>query len=203
MSQEFFELTKIYYHRLAWVDDFKKVQDQILKFAPTVPEEKTYDYYDLFLERLKGKIEPATSGHGSIDLIVPGCPKSYWENMKKMKESFCKLKRRLSQAATRLSTDLGFKLDSGFLSTGCKAALETVRCGEKEIIDLIECGMNARDCIISNCKTAAFLFQGQNAGSVITQRMIWWTFLYMESNLHPCGCCHDIWRKYKCFQLMM
>ena len=157
MSQEFFELTKIYYHRLAWVDDFKKVQDQILKFAPTVPEEKTYDYYDLFLERLKGKIEPATSGHGSIDLIVPGCPKSYWENMKKMKESFCKLKRRLSQAATRLSTDLGFKLYSGFLSTGCKAALETVRCGEKEIIDLIECGMNARDCIISNCKNGSIL----------------------------------------------
>lgn len=76
VSQEFFELTKIYYHRLAWVDDFKKVQDQILKFAPTVPEEKTYDYYDLFLEKLKGKIEPATSGHGSIDLIMPGCHKA-------------------------------------------------------------------------------------------------------------------------------
>ena len=95
--------------------------------------------------------------HGSIDLIVPGCPKSYWESMKKMKESFHRLKRQLSQAATRLSTDLGFKLDSGFLSTGCKAALETVRCGEKEIIDLIECGMNARDCIISNCKNGSIL----------------------------------------------
>lgn len=51
----------------------------------------------------------------------------------------------------------GFKLDSGFLSTGCKAALEVVRCGEKEIIDLIECGMNARDCIISNCKNGSIL----------------------------------------------
>ncbi len=51
----------------------------------------------------------------------------------------------------------GFKLDSGFLSTGCKAALEAVRCGEKEIIDLIECGMNARDCIISNCKNGSIL----------------------------------------------
>lgn len=51
----------------------------------------------------------------------------------------------------------GFKLDSGFLSTGCKAALEVVRCGEKEIIDLLECGMNARDCIISNCKNGSIL----------------------------------------------
>lgn len=76
VSQTFFELTNIYYHRLKWVDDFKEVKDQILKFAPTVPEEKTYFYYDLFYERLKGKIEPTTSGHGSIDLIVPGCHKA-------------------------------------------------------------------------------------------------------------------------------
>ena len=76
MSQEFFDLTGIYYHRLQWVDDFKEVTDQILKFAPTVPKEKTYFYYDIFRERLKGKVEPTTSGHGSIDLIVPGCHKA-------------------------------------------------------------------------------------------------------------------------------
>lgn len=76
VSQAFFELTGIYYHRLKWVDDFKTVKDQILKFAPTVPEEKTYFYYDIFCERLKGKVEPTTSGHGSIDLIVPGCHKA-------------------------------------------------------------------------------------------------------------------------------
>lgn len=76
VSEEFFELTGIYYHRLEWVDDLKKVRDQILKFAPTVPEEKTHLYYRLFCERLKGKAEPTTSGHGSIDLIVPGCHKA-------------------------------------------------------------------------------------------------------------------------------
>ncbi len=76
VSQEFFDLTKIYYHRLQWVDDFKMVTDQILKFAPTVPEEKTYFYYDMFRKRLNGKLEPVTSGHGSIDLIVPGCHKA-------------------------------------------------------------------------------------------------------------------------------
>lgn len=76
VSQEFFDLTKIYYHRLKWVEDFKEVKDQILKFAPTVPEEKTYFYYDIFCEKFKGKVEPTTSGHGSIDLIVPGCHKA-------------------------------------------------------------------------------------------------------------------------------
>ena len=76
VSQAFFDLTSIYYHRLKWVDDFKEVKDRILKFAPTVPEEKTYFYYDMFREKLKGKIEPTTSGHGSVDLIVPGCHKA-------------------------------------------------------------------------------------------------------------------------------
>lgn len=76
VSQEFFELTNNYYHRLQWTDDFKDVKDQILKFAPTVPEEKTYFYYDIFRKRLKGRVEPTTSGHGSIDLIVPGCHKA-------------------------------------------------------------------------------------------------------------------------------
>lgn len=76
VSQAFYNLTSIYYHRLKWVDDFKKVKDQILKFAPTVPEEKTYFYYDMFYERLDGKLVPTTSGHGSIDLIMPGCHKA-------------------------------------------------------------------------------------------------------------------------------
>lgn len=61
---------------MQWTDDFKEVSDQILKFAPTVPEEKTYFYYDMFRERLGGKVEPTISGHGSIDLIVPGCHKA-------------------------------------------------------------------------------------------------------------------------------
>lgn len=76
VSQSFFELTGIYYHRLQWVDDFKEVKDQILKFAPTVPEERTWEFHDMFRDRLRGKIEPTTSGHGSIDLIVPGCHKA-------------------------------------------------------------------------------------------------------------------------------
>ena len=76
VSREFFGLTKIYCHRLEWADDFRKVDDQILKFAAIVPEEKTYYYYDMFRERLEGRLEPTTSGHGAIDLILPGCHKA-------------------------------------------------------------------------------------------------------------------------------
>ena len=76
MSREFFELTKIYCHRLDWADDFREVDDRILKFAVTVPDEKTYYYYDMFRERLEGRLEPTTSGHGAIDLILPGCHKA-------------------------------------------------------------------------------------------------------------------------------
>ncbi len=71
VSQEFFDATRQFYHRLKWVDDLRTVDDQILKFAPTVPLVKTYFYYDLLRKKLKGKIEPLTSGHGSIDLILP------------------------------------------------------------------------------------------------------------------------------------
>ncbi len=76
VSEAFFELTSIYYHRLTWVDDFSQVEDQILKFAPTVPVEKTAYYCDLFREKLKGSLIPTSSGHGSVDLIVPGCHKA-------------------------------------------------------------------------------------------------------------------------------
>ena len=37
---------------------------------------KAYYYYDMFRERLEGRLEPTTSGHGAIDLILPGCHKA-------------------------------------------------------------------------------------------------------------------------------
>lgn len=77
VSQDFYDLTAVYYHHLQWTDDFKSVDDQILKFAPTVPEERTWEFYDMFRERLGGRLEPTTSGHGSIDLIIPGCHKAW------------------------------------------------------------------------------------------------------------------------------
>lgn len=76
VSDDFFELTNKYYPRLQWVDDLAQVDDSILKFAPTVPVEKTDYYTELFKDQLKGLLVPTGSGHGSIDLIVPGCHKA-------------------------------------------------------------------------------------------------------------------------------
>lgn len=76
VSQEYFDFVNLYYHRLAWVDDLKQVDDQFLKFALMVPEEKTELYYDLLKRQLHGKMVPTASGYGCIDLIVPGCHKA-------------------------------------------------------------------------------------------------------------------------------
>lgn len=76
VSQKYFDIMTHYYHRLRWIDDFKKVDDQILKFACNVPVDKTQVYCDMFAERLKGKIEVTTSGFGAIDLISLGCHKA-------------------------------------------------------------------------------------------------------------------------------
>lgn len=76
VSAEFFEATKKYCHRLQWVDDFAEVDDEILKFTPTVPAEKTAYYTELFQEQLNGALVPTSSGNGEIDLIIPDCHKA-------------------------------------------------------------------------------------------------------------------------------
>lgn len=76
VSEKFYEMTKTYYHRLAWTEDLKQVQDRIMKFSLAVPDAKTSYYHDLFLEELEGRMLPVSSGHGAIDLILPGCHKA-------------------------------------------------------------------------------------------------------------------------------
>lgn len=76
VDQAFYDLSSIYYHELRWVDDFRTVNDQILKFTLTVSGEKTSEYCEWLRQELDGKVESTTSGHDSIDLIVPGCHKA-------------------------------------------------------------------------------------------------------------------------------
>ena len=52
----------------------------------------------------------------------------------------------------------GFKLYNTEMSTGCKAALCVANCPDL-IIDLIECGLNARDVIIGLCKDGNILIK--------------------------------------------
>lgn len=41
------------------------------------PAEKTAEYLEIMQNSLAGKLEATSSGHGSIDLIIPGCHKAY------------------------------------------------------------------------------------------------------------------------------
>lgn len=52
----------------------------------------------------------------------------------------------------------GNKLDMEYMSTGCKAAL-VVSANPDKLIDLRECGWNARDEIIKNCKEGNILIE--------------------------------------------
>ncbi|WP_318503889.1 Cof-type HAD-IIB family hydrolase [Bacillus sp. T3] len=71
VSDQFFETMNKYYHRLKRVKSLELVDDQILKFALACPEEETIELRDLLHSKLGSIITPVSSGHGSIDLIVP------------------------------------------------------------------------------------------------------------------------------------
>ncbi|HAQ1680718.1 TPA: HAD-IIB family hydrolase, partial [Enterococcus faecium] len=45
--------------------------------APTMPVEKTEFYVELFREKLAGLLVPTSSGHGSVDLILSECHKTF------------------------------------------------------------------------------------------------------------------------------
>lgn len=75
-SEQLFRFMQTYYHRLQWADDLRQVSDRVLKFAINVPEAQTWEYFDRIRESLAGGLEPTTSGHGAIDLILPGCHKA-------------------------------------------------------------------------------------------------------------------------------
>lgn len=75
--QEFIDHGSIYYYRLKKVDDLYKVdQDTLFKFALTVPVEKVEEILDSLNKELGDKITPVSSGHGDIDLIIPGVHKA-------------------------------------------------------------------------------------------------------------------------------
>ncbi|MEH7492108.1 Cof-type HAD-IIB family hydrolase [Neobacillus niacini] len=76
VSDEFFTIMNKYYHRLKRVPSFEVVNDQILKFALACPEEETLPLRDLLHSRIGDIVKPVSSGHGSIDLIVPNFHKA-------------------------------------------------------------------------------------------------------------------------------
>lgn len=75
--QEFIDHGSIYYHRLKKVGDLYKVdQDTLFKFALSVPVEQVEEILESLHKELGDKITPVSSGHGDIDLIIPGVHKA-------------------------------------------------------------------------------------------------------------------------------
>lgn len=73
----FIEEAGTYYHRLATVNDFKTLPDDVLfKFALHAPLGETEQWMAAINEQFNGAIKAVTSGHGDIDLIIPGLHKA-------------------------------------------------------------------------------------------------------------------------------
>ncbi len=87
VPDDVYNFMKVYMPRMELVDDFKTVDDKFLKFALLIQQEdKIFEYYKIFREELGGKLIPTTSGHDSMDLIIPGLHKA--SGIKKLVELF-------------------------------------------------------------------------------------------------------------------
>ncbi|MEI5994685.1 Cof-type HAD-IIB family hydrolase [Candidatus Enterococcus mansonii] len=76
--KSFIEHGSKYYHRLKKVPDLFEVQeDTLFKFALSFPVEQVADVLGRLEDGLEGKLIPVSSGHGDIDLIIPGIHKAH------------------------------------------------------------------------------------------------------------------------------
>lgn len=66
-----------YYHRLALVDSFDTIDDIVLKFALNVEQRLQHQTWTRLRQALGELMVPVTSGHGSIDLIMPSVHKAH------------------------------------------------------------------------------------------------------------------------------
>ncbi|MFW0765393.1 Cof-type HAD-IIB family hydrolase [Trabulsiella odontotermitis] len=65
-----------YYHRLERVDDFNNIDDTFLKFGLNIDDSLVPEMQALLHEELGDIMTAVTTGHGSIDLIIPGIHKA-------------------------------------------------------------------------------------------------------------------------------
>ncbi|MCB5301145.1 Cof-type HAD-IIB family hydrolase [Yersinia bercovieri] len=75
-DEEFYTTMSKYYHRLKIIDDFNQVTEPAFKFAISLPNEKLPDFMTFIEYELAGIVTPVSSGHGSVDLIIPGVHKA-------------------------------------------------------------------------------------------------------------------------------
>lgn len=76
-SDAFKEIAVRYYHRLEEIDSFDNIEDTLLKFGLNVPDTLVPQMQKLIHDRVGDMLTAVTTGHGSIDLIVPGVHKAH------------------------------------------------------------------------------------------------------------------------------
>ena len=77
VSDEFFKYANQYYHRLKRVDDVFSIEDTIFKFALSTSVEKVNEIHKQLVNSVGEILFPVGSGHGDIDLILPGVNKAH------------------------------------------------------------------------------------------------------------------------------
>lgn len=75
-TDAFVETMRVYYPVLSRIDDLQVVADRLFKVGIGIAEGWTPELVAELRERTRGILEPVTSGHDSIDLIIPGIHKA-------------------------------------------------------------------------------------------------------------------------------
>jgi Cof subfamily protein (haloacid dehalogenase superfamily) len=75
-DDDFVTMAARYYHRLERVDDFDSIDDTFLKFGLNIADSLVPKMQAILHEELGDIMTAVTTGHGSIDLIVPGIHKA-------------------------------------------------------------------------------------------------------------------------------
>jgi len=75
-DEAFRALAAQYYHRLEMVDNFDHLNDIFFKFGLNVADSEIPRIQAILHEKLNDIMVPVTTGHGSIDLIIPGVHKA-------------------------------------------------------------------------------------------------------------------------------
>ncbi|MCE1261907.1 Cof-type HAD-IIB family hydrolase [Enterobacter kobei] len=75
-DDSFKDIAAKYYHRLEMVSDFDNLNDIFFKFGLNVSDHEIPRIQAMLHEKLNDIMVPVTTGHGSIDLIIPGVHKA-------------------------------------------------------------------------------------------------------------------------------
>ncbi|WP_010427646.1 Cof-type HAD-IIB family hydrolase [Enterobacter mori] len=76
VSESFLQNMKKYYHRLKVVNSYDQIEDVIFKYALSLDDKAIPALLKDLSTQLEAIMTPVTSGHGSLDLIIPGIHKA-------------------------------------------------------------------------------------------------------------------------------